>query len=210
MIRKVAATFLASLLPLVAFAQESPDALVRRTTDEVITIIKSDKDLQSGNSRKIAELAEQKVLPHFDFARMTRLAVGRNWAQASDAQKEALMKEFRTLLVRTYSSSLTQFRDQKIDVKPTKMAAADKEVTVRTAVLQQGGPSIPIDYAMEKTDSGWKVFDVVIDGASLVTTYRGSFNDQIQKGGIDGLIKTLQDRNRSPEPPKPAVKVGTK
>jgi phospholipid transport system substrate-binding protein len=210
MIRKVAATFLASLLPLAAFAQESPDALVRRTTDEVITIIKSDKDLQTGNSRKIAELAEQKVLPHFDFARMTRLAVGRNWAQASDAQKEALMKEFRTLLVRTYSSSLTQFRDQKIDVKPTKMGAGDKEVTVRTAVLQQGGPSIPIDYAMEKTDTGWKVFDVVIDGASLVTTYRGSFNDQIQKGGIDGLIKTLQDRNRSPEPPKPAVKVGTK
>ena len=208
MIRKLAAPFLAVLLPLAAFAQESPDALVRRTTDEVITIIKSDKDLQSGNSRKIAELAEQKVLPHFDFARMTRLAVGRNWAQASDAQKEALMKEFRTLLVRTYSSSLTQFRDQKIDVKPTKMGAGDKEVTVRTAVLQQGGPSIPIDYSMEKTDGGWKVFDVVIDGASLVTTYRGSFNDQIQKGGIDGLIKTLQDRNRSPEPPKPAVKVG--
>ena len=208
MIRKLAAPFLAVLLPLAAFAQESPDALVRRTTDEVITIIKSDKDLQSGNSRKIAELAEQKVLPHFDFARMTRLAVGRNWAQASDAQKEALMKEFRTLLVRTYSSSLTQFRDQKIDVKPTKMGAGDKEVTVRTAVLQQGGPSIPIDYSMEKTDGGWKVFDVVIDGASLVTTYRGSFNDQIQKGGIDGLIKTLQDRNRSPEPQKPAVKVG--
>ena len=210
MIRKLAAPFLAVLLPLAAFAQESPDALVRRTTDEVITIIKSDKDLQSGNSRKIAELAEQKVLPHFDFARMTRLAVGRNWAQASDAQKEALMKEFRTLLVRTYSSSLTQFRDQKIDVKPTKMGAGDKEVTVRTAVLQQGGPSIPIDYSMEKTDGGWKVFDVVIDGASLVTTYRGSFNDQIQKGGIDGLIKTLQDRNRSPEPPKPALKVGGK
>ena len=210
MIRKLAFTLFGFLLPLAAFAQESPDALVRRTTDEVITIIKSDKDLQSGNSRKIAELAEQKVLPHFDFARMTRLAVGRNWAQATDAQKEALTKEFRTLLVRTYSSSLTQFRDQKIDVKPTKMAGADKEVTVRTAVLQQGGPSIPIDYAMEKTDGGWKVFDVVIDGASLVTTYRGSFNDQIQKGGIDGLIKTLQDRNRSPEPPKPAVKVGTK
>src|SRR5215212_4681428 len=146
MIRKLAISFLTLLLPLAALAQESPDALVRRTTDEVITIIKSDKDLQTGNSRKIAELAEQKVLPHFDFARMTRLAVGLNWAQASDAQKEALMKEFRTLLVRTYSSSLTQFRDQKIDVKPTKMSAADKEVTVRTAVLQQGGPSIPIDY----------------------------------------------------------------
>ena len=207
---RIVTACIALVLPLAAFAQEAPDALVRKATDEVIAIIKADKDLQSGNSRKIAELAEQKVLPHFDFTRMTRLAVGRNWAQASDAQKEALTKEFRTLLVRTYSTSLTQFRDQKIDVKPTKMSPADKEVTVRTAVLQQGGPPIPIDYAMEKTDAGWKVFDVVIDGASLVTTYRGSFNDQIQKAGVDGLIKTLQDRNRSPEAPKPAVKVGTK
>ena len=193
-----------------AFAQEAPDALVRRTTDEVLAIIKSDKDLQAGNPRKVAELAEQKVLPHFDFTRMTRLAVGRNWAQASDAQKEALTKEFRTMLVRTYSNSLTQFRDQKIDVKPLKAAASDQEVTVRTAVLQQGGPPIPIDYAMAKSGAEWKVYDVVIDGASLVTTYRGSFNDQIQKGGIDGLVKTLQERNRSPEPPKPAVKVDTK
>jgi phospholipid transport system substrate-binding protein len=202
------AVVIALAVPFAALAQETPDQLVRRTTDEVITIIKSDKDLQSGNSRKVAELAEQKVLPHFDFARMTRLAVGRNWAQASDAQKEALTKEFRTLLVRTYSTSLTQFRDQKIDVKPVKMTPQDKEVTVRTAVIQQGGPPIPIDYAMEKTDKGWMVYDVVIDGASLVTTYRGSFNDQIQKAGIDGLIKTLQDRNKSPEAPKPPVKVG--
>jgi phospholipid transport system substrate-binding protein len=195
-------------VPLAAFAQETPDALVRRTTDEVLAIIKSDKDLQSGNSRKIVELAEQKVLPHFDFTRMTRLAVGRNWTQASDAQKEALTKEFRTLLVRTYSTSLSQYRDQKIEVKPLKMNAQDKEATVRTAVIQQGGPPIPIDYAMEKTDKGWMVYDVIIDGASLVTTYRGSFNDQIQKAGIDGLIKTLQDRNRSPEAPKPGAKVG--
>ena len=184
-----------------AHAQEAPDALVRRTTDEVLAIIKADKDLQAGNSRKVAELAEQKVLPHFDFTRMTRLAVGRNWSQASDVQKEALTREFRTMLVRTYSTSLTQYRDQRIDVKPLKMAPEDKEVTVRTAVIQQGGPQIPIDYAMEKTDSGWKVYDVVIDGASLVTTYRGTFNDQVQKGGVDGLVKTLQDRNRSPEVP---------
>jgi phospholipid transport system substrate-binding protein len=148
----------------------------------------------------VVDLAEEKVLPHFDFERMTRLAVGRNWSQASDPQKQALIKEFRTLLVRTYSTSLSQYRNQTIDVKPTKVAAADKEATVRTAVIQQGGPPIPIDYSMEKVDSGWKVYDVVIDGASLVTTYRGTFNDQIQKGGIDALVKTLQDRNRSPEP----------
>jgi len=206
MIRKVALAFLLVIAPLAALAQESPDALVRRTTDEVLAIIKADKDLQAGNPRKVVELAEQKVLPHFDFTRMTRLAVGRNWAQASDAQKEALTREFRTMLVRTYSTSLTAYRDQKIEVKPLQMAAGDKEVTVRTAVIQQGGPQIPIDYAMEKTDSGWKVYDVVIDGASLVTTYRGTFNDQIQKGGIDGLVKTLQDRNRSPEPPKAPAK----
>ena len=197
---------LAFLVPAAAAAQEAPDALVKRVTDEVLTIIKSDKDLQAGNSRKVAELAEAKVLPHFDFQRMTRLAVGRNWQQASDAQKEQLVKEFRTMLVRTYSTSLTAYRNQKIDVKPLKMAAADKEVTVRTAVIQQGGPQIPIDYAMEKTDSGWKVFDVVIDGASLVTTYRSTFNEQVQKGGIDGLVKTLAERNKSPEAPAAAKK----
>src|SRR5262249_49759563 len=133
-----------------------------------------------------------------------------NWAQASDAQKEALTREFRTLLVRTYSTSLSAYRDQKIDVKPLKMAPDDKEVTVRTAVIQQGGPPIPIDYAMEKADTGWKVYDVLIAGESLVTTYRGTFNDQIQKGGIDGLIKTLQERNKSPEPSKAAAKGAAK
>ena len=208
MFRILATTLLAALVPALAAAQESPDALVKRSTDEVIAIIKSDKDVQSGNTAKVVELIEQKVLPHFNFERMTRLAVGRNWAQASDAQKQALIKEFRTLLVRTYSTSLSQYRDQVIEVKPTKLAAADQEATVRTAVIQKGGPPIPLDYAMEKTASGWKVYDVVIDGASLVTTYRGTFNDQIQKGGVDGLVKTLQDRNRgsAAEPAKAAPK----
>jgi phospholipid transport system substrate-binding protein len=119
--------FIAALVPALALAQEAPDALVKRVTDEVLAIIKADKDLQSGNSRKIAELAEAKVLPHFDFPRMTRLAVGRSWQQATDAQKEALTKEFRTLLVRTYSTSLTAYRNQTIEVKPAKMAAGDKE-----------------------------------------------------------------------------------
>jgi phospholipid transport system substrate-binding protein len=191
-----------ALAPLVAAAQEAPDALVKRTTDEVLAIIKSDKDLQSGNISKVVQLAEQKVLPHFDFERMTRLAVGRNWNQATPEQKQALTKEFRTMLVRTYSSSLSQYRNQTIEVKPAKVGAGDKEATVRTAVIQQGGPPIPIDYAMEKMDSGWKVYDVIIDGASLVTTYRGTFNDQVQKGGIDGLLKTLQDRNAGPAPAK--------
>lgn len=196
---RILAIFLAAIVPALAAAQETPDALVKRTTDEVLAIIKADKDVQSGNTTKVVQLAERKVLPHFDFSRMARLAVGRNWTQASEAQKETLTKEFRTLLVRTYSTSLAQYRNQTIEVKPAKVGPQDKEAVVKTAVIQQGGPPIPIDYTMEKTDGGWKVYDVVIDGASLVTTYRGTFNDQIQKGGIDGLIKTLQERNRPPE-----------
>jgi phospholipid transport system substrate-binding protein len=205
--QRILATLLLALIPAFALAQEGPDALVKRTTDEVLVIIKSDKDMQSGNISKVVQLAEQKVLPHFDFERMTRLAVGRNWNTATPEQKQALTKEFRTMLVRTYASSLSQYRNQTIDVKPTKLAPNDKEATVRTAVIQQGGPPIPIDSAMEKMDGGWKVYDVIIDGASLVTTYRGTFNDQIQKGGIDGLVKTLQERNRGPvEAPKVAPK----
>ena len=200
--QRILAIFALMLAPIVAAAQEAPDALVKRTTDEVLAIIKADKDLQSGNISKVVQLAEQKVLPHFDFERMTRLAVGRNWNQATPEQKQALTKEFRTMLVRTYSSSLSQYRNQTIEVKPAKVGAGDKEATVRTAVIQQGGPPIPIDYAMEKMDSGWKVYDVIIDGASLITTYRGTFNDQVQKGGIDGLLKTLQDRNAGPAPAK--------
>ena len=194
-----------------AAAQEiAPDALVRKSIDEVLAIIKSDKEMQGGNQKKILDLVEEKVLPHFDFARMTRLALGRNWAQASDAQKEALTKEFRTLLVRTYSTSLSQYRNQTIDVKPAKYAPQDKDTIVRTTVNQPGGQPIPIDYGMERSDKGWKVYDVVVDGVSLVTTYRGSFTHQILNSGIDGLVKTLADRNRSSEAPKAPVKVDAK
>ena len=194
-----------------AVAQETaPDALVRKSIDEVLVLIKADKELQGGNQKKLLELVEEKVLPHFDFTRMTRLAVGRSWTQASDAQKAALIKEFRTLLVRTYSTSLSQFRNQTIDVKPAKIAAGDKDTVVRTVVNQTGGQPIPIDYGMERSDKGWKVYDVVVDGVSLVTTYRSSFNDQIRTSGIDGLLKTLADRNRSSEAPKAAVKVDLK
>jgi len=196
----------AALVPAMALAQESPEALVKRVSDEVLAVVKADRDVASGNQAKVVALAEQKVLPHFDFERMTRLAVGKNWAQANDAQKQALVKEFRTLLVRTYSSSLSQYRNQQIEVKPGKTGAGDKETVVRTQIVQQGGPPIPIDYSMEKKDSGWMVYDVVIDGASLVTTYRGTFNDQVQRGGIDGLVKTLQDRNAAPVAPKAAAK----
>ena len=203
----LAATLVACALPAApAFAQEAPDALVRKTTDEVLAVIKSDKDLQSGNTKKIVDLVGEKVLPHFDFQRMTKLAVGRNWSQATDAQKESLAKEFQTLLVRTYSTSLSQYRNQTIDVKPAKLAAGDTDTVVKTLVNQPGGSPIPIDYSMEKVDKGWKVYDVVIDGVSLVTTYRGSFNDQIQKGGIEGLVKTLAERNQASPSAAPARK----
>jgi len=207
----IAVTALALATGATAFAQEmAPDALARKSIDEVLAVIRADKDFQNGNPKKLHALVEEKILPHFDFTRMTRLAVGRNWAQASDAQKEALTREFQTLLVRTYSTSISQYRNQTIDVKPAKIASGDKDTVVKTVVNQPGGQPIPIDYAMERTDKGWKVYDVMVDGVSLVTTYRGSFNEQVQKGGVDGLVKTLADRNRTAEAPKAPVKVDLK
>jgi phospholipid transport system substrate-binding protein len=191
----VLATVAAGLFAQVAIAQDAPDAIVRKNTTEILAALKADKDLAAGDQKKIEKLADEKVLPYFNFVHMTQLAVGRNWRDASDAQKKSLIDEFRTLLVRTYSTSLTQFRNQTIDVKPVKMAAADTEVVVKTTVNQPGGQPIPIDYSMEKADGTWKVYDVLIDGVSLVTNYRSSFNTEIQKSGIDGLIKSLADRN---------------
>ncbi len=191
----ILATVFAGMNAQLAWSQESPDALVRKNTTEILAALKADKDLAAGNQKKIEKLADEKILPLFNFVRMTQLAVGRNWKDASDAQKKSLIDEFRTLLVRTYSTSLTQFRNQTIDVKPTKMAATDAEVVVKTQVIQPGGQPIPIDYSLEKSGDSWKVYDVLIDGVSLVTNYRSSFNTEIQKSGIDGLIKSLSDRN---------------
>jgi phospholipid transport system substrate-binding protein len=186
----------AAFLSAGAFAQDvAPDELVRKNTTEILAAIKSDKDLQSGDQKKIEKLAEEKVLPYFNFPHMTQLAVGRNWRDASDAQKAALTEQFRTLLVRTYSTSLTQYRNQSIDVKALKLAPADTEVVVKTLIVQPGGQPIPIDYSMEKTAGGWKVYDVLIDGVSLVTNYRSSFNTEIKEKGIDALIKSLGERN---------------
>lgn len=211
--RRILATLalsIATLVPAHAATDAAPDALVRKSIDEVLAIIKADKELQNGNPKKVQALVEEKVIPHFDFTRMTRLAVGRSWSQASDAQKEALTREFQALLVRTYSTSISQYRNQVIEVKPARVAAGDKDTLVKTLVIQPGGQPIPIDYGMEKSDRGWKVYDVLVDGVSLVTTYRSSFNDQIQKSGIDGLVKTLADRNRASEAPKAPVKVDLK
>ena len=191
----VIAALVGGLNSTTALAQEAPDAMVRKNTNEILAAIKADKDLAAGNQKKIEKLADEKVLPFFNFVRMTQLAVGRNWRDANDAQKKSLIDEFRTLLVRTYSTSLTQFRNQTIDVKPLKVAPTDTEIVVKTQVNQPGGQPIPIDYSMEKSGDSWKVYDVLIDGVSLVTNYRSSFNTEIQKSGIDGLIKSLSERN---------------
>ena len=180
----------------VASSQDvAPDELVRKSTGEVLAMLKADKELAAGDPAKVDKLANEKILPYFDFQRMTQLAVGRPWREATDQQKAALIEEFRKLLVRTYSSSLSQFRNQTIDVRPLKLAAADTEVVVKTVISQSGATGIPIDYSMEKTKDGWKVFDVLIDGVSLVTNYRSSFATEIKNTGIDGLVKSLADRN---------------
>lgn len=185
----------ASFIAQPVSAQEAPDALVRNVTNEVLNIVKQDKDLQNGNTRRAMELVEAKVLPHFNFSRMTALAVGRDWNKANAQQKESLSREFRTLLVRTYSNALTQFKNQTIDYKPLKMQAADADVTVRTVISQPGSKPIELDYNLEKQPGGWKVYDVVVAGVSLVTNYRDTFAQEVRVGGIEGLLKALADKN---------------
>ena len=174
-----------------------PDILARNTTNDVLRIVKQDKDIKSGNSKKIHELVEQKILPKFDFRQMTQLAVGKNWNKATPDQQTSLVNEFRSLLVKTYSASLASVADYRVDFKPIKLSASDTDVTVNTEVSKPGAPPIPIDYRMEKQDTGWKVYDVVVDNVSMVTVYRGSFNSEVRKGGINGLLATLSSRNQN-------------
>jgi phospholipid transport system substrate-binding protein len=174
-----------------------PDVQVRAVSDDVIAILRSDKDIQSGNTSKVLALVDEKILPHYNFRRMTMLAVGKDWRNATPEQQDRLTEAFRTLLVRTYSNALTQYRDQVIEFKPLRANPGDKIVKVSTEVRQSGSQPINIDYALEKTDQGWKVFDVLVAGVSLVTNYRGSFSDEIRAKGIDGLIATLEAKNKS-------------
>jgi phospholipid transport system substrate-binding protein len=198
MIRLLLALFGLSFLPPAA-AEDAPDVLVKSVTSDVLAIVKKDKDIQSGNTKKTIALVEEKVLPHFNFARMTALAMGPNWRKATPEQQKQLVDQFRTLLVRTYSTALTQYRDQVIDFKPLRMQAGDTDVTVRSEVKQSGTEAIAIDYTMEKTANGWKVYDVSVAGVSLVTTYRDTFASEVRTSGVDGLIKTLADKNRQLE-----------
>jgi len=175
----------------------APDALARSVTDEVLKILRTDKELAGGNQKKVAELIETKVAPHFEFTSMARLAMGRNWKQATPDQQKALAEEFRTLLVRTYTTAFTQYKDQTVEYRPVKLAPGETDVVVKSFIKQPSGQPVSVDYRMEKTDAGWKVYDVKIEAISLVENYRNTFNTEVQKGGIDGLIKSLADKNKT-------------
>ena len=179
-------------------AAVAPDVLARSVTDEVLGILRSDKDILAGNPGKTRELIETKIAPHFNFASMAQLALGKNWSAANGEQRKALTSEFRALLVQTYTASLTLYKDQKIEYRPLKLAPGDTDVLVRSVVRGAGGGEpVQVDYGMEKTDDGWKVYNVKIGGISLVETYRGTFKTEIQKNGMDGLIKALREKNRA-------------
>ena len=202
MIKILSGILMATLLALGAMQAEAqdvaPDVLAKKVTDEVIAVLRADKDIQAGNTKKLLELVEAKILPNFNFPHMTRLAVGAPWRQATPAQQQSLTTEFRALLVNTYTSAFSQYRDQTIEYRPFKMAAGDTDVVVRSLIKQKtGADPIDINYAMEKIDGTWKVYDVVIAGVSLVQNYRSSFASEIQKSGLDGLIATLAAKNKT-------------
>lgn len=186
----------ASLASSAATADIAPDALARSVTDEVLTIVRADKELQAGNRERVMQIVETKILPHFNFSRMTQLAVGRNWRQATPEQQRELTEQFKNLLVRTYTTAFTQYRNETIEVRPLRMAPGETDVVVKSIVKRPAGQPIAVDYRMEKTGPTWKVYDVAIEGVSLVENYRHTFNNEIQRTGVDGLIKVLADKNR--------------
>ncbi|MCF8197337.1 MAG: ABC transporter substrate-binding protein [Sulfuritalea sp.] len=179
----------------------APDVMIKTVTNDVLEIVRKDKDIQSGNTKKAIDLVEAKVLPHFNFERMTQLAVARDWRKATPAQKKILIDEFQNLLVRTYSKALTEYKDQTVVFKPFSMKAGETDVRIRTEIKQAGaGKNIGMDYYLEKSDTTWKVYDIEVADVSLITNYRSSFTTEVSKGGIEGLIKTLQAKNKSIEP----------
>jgi len=188
-----------------ALAQDvPPDVLVKNVTTEVVELITKDKEIRSGNRTKLIQVIEAKVLPHFNFGSMTALAMGQNWNKATPEQKKRLVEEFKTLLVRTYASALAAYSEQRFDFRPLRARPTDTDVIVNVRVIQSGAQPVPIDYSMEKTASGWKVYDVMVGGVSLVANYRTEFNASVREVGIEGLIRNLQAKNRSLEGPPPA------
>lgn len=195
-LKKLSLALVAMTFAAYAAAQEAPDVLVKRISEEVMTIAKSDKEIQGGNSRRVQQVVEEKILPHVDFQRMTALAVGRHWRDATPDQQKQLTTEFRSLLMYTYSGAISQIRDQKLEYRPLRADPADTEVIVNTQVIQPRGEPIQLSYRLAKSPAGWKIYDVNVLGAWLVETYKGSFAAEISKSGIDGLIKTLVEKNK--------------
>jgi phospholipid transport system substrate-binding protein len=197
---RFAKAFIFLLILGTAQAQDGgPDALVKRVTLETVDLISKDKEIKAGSRAKLIALIDAKVLPHFNFSSMTALAMGQNWNKATPEQKKRLTEEFRTLLVRTYASALAAYSDQKFDFRPLRAKATDTDVTVQVRVLQAGAQPVPIDYSMEKTAAGWKVYDVMVGGVSLVANYRTEFANAVRGSGIDGLIRDLEGKNRAAE-----------
>lgn len=179
-----------------ASAQEAPDALVKRISNDVLDAVKADKDIQGGNLKRITQLVEEKIIPSVDFERMTALALGRHWREATDRQKQQLQTEFRKLLISTYAGALSQVRDQKMEFSPLRASPTDTDVEVRSQVIQPRGEPIQLRYRMEKLPAGWKIYDVNVLGAWLIEAYKGTFSSEIDKGGIDGLLNTLTTKNK--------------
>ncbi|WP_418316759.1 MlaC/ttg2D family ABC transporter substrate-binding protein [Piscinibacter sakaiensis] len=196
LLKRIFAFFAAGLVAAAVNAAEPPQALIERISTEVLNAVKADKGIQAGDTNKVIALVDAKVMPHVDFRRMTASAVGRYWRQASPEQQQRLQDEFKILLVRTYSGALSQVKDQTVELKPMRSKAGDTEVTVRTEVIGSGDP-IQLDYRLEKTADGWKIYDVNILGVWLVQNYRNSFAQEIGSNGVDGLIGKLAERNKA-------------
>ena len=188
-----------ALISFSAFAQNAldaatPDGLIKTIVTDVMVSVKADPEIQKGNIPRVVELVEKKIVPYTDMRRTTQLAMGRNWSKATPEQQNQLIIEFKNLLIRTYSGALSQLRDQTVQYKPLRSSPSDTDVIVRTVVIGKSDP-IPLDYRLEKTNEGWRVYDVNIMGAWLIEAYRNKFTNQINQNGIDGLIKFLQERN---------------
>jgi phospholipid transport system substrate-binding protein len=179
-----------------ALAQEmGPDQLVQKVTEEVLATIKSDKQLAAGDKQKALKLAEEKVLPHIDFEEATRLAVGRSWKQASPEQRKILIDEFRKMLVRTYSNGIETYQGQTLKILPSRGKQGGEDATVRAQFIRAGGQPLPLEFQARKTPQGWKIYDIAIEGVSLVLTYRSEFDSVVKQGGIDALVKRLREKN---------------
>ena len=190
--------------PRPALAQQAPDALVKSVADDVLRIVRQDRELRAGDTSKMAELIEEKIVPHFDFERMTRLAVGRSWREATPEQRKTLVDEFRTLLVRSYSAAYSTYNHIVVEVRPLRVQPEEDDVQVKSQIKLPGGaPPVNVDYSMVKNSDAWKVYDVTVDGVSLVTTYRSTFAEEVRKSGMDGLIKSLKDLNAAKVAPQP-------